>query len=145
MAYSTATDIQSEFKGTTFSATSAITSTEVAEFITQTDAMIDAKISNRYTTPVTSTEALKVLKTISIGFVSKRVANILKVKTGEVSKDQDPKYDDLYSLAKKMLEDIRKGDLVLSGAALSSSKAGVSSFNVDNDVEHTMKKGIDQW
>lgn len=145
MAYTTSAAVASEFKKITIDANSAVTSTEVDEFISQTDAMIDGVIQARYTVPVSASEALKILKTISTAFVAKRVADIMKLKTGEVEKEQEPKFDTLYYHAKKMLEQIRKGELILSGAQSSTSHQGVKSFNVDNSIEHTMKKGIDQW
>ena len=102
MAYSTNSDIQSEFKNLAYSS-SGITSAEVDEFIAQEDAYIDGRIGNKYDTPVTASNSVKILKTISIQLVAARVKTILAVKTGIPVTDQDSS-SNLAVMAKEKLE-----------------------------------------
>ncbi len=74
MAYSTNSDIQSEFKSLTYNS-NGITSAEVDAFIEQEDAFIDGIVGRKYETPVTGTYALRIMKTISVQLVASRVLN----------------------------------------------------------------------
>jgi hypothetical protein len=78
MAYSALSDIQSEFKALTFSASTTPTSTAVGGFITQADAEIDARVGLKYVTPVTGTTSLAILQRISTMLVVGRVKKILE-------------------------------------------------------------------
>jgi hypothetical protein len=145
MAYSTVSNIQDEFKSVTFSASSTPTDTAVGRFITEADAEIDARIGLRYDTPVTGANSIIILRQISIGLVAQRVKDILRITTGSASAEQLHRDRDLAKEARKKLDDIVDGKLLLSDATAASSGQGVYSFNVANEEEHTFEKGVDQW
>lgn len=144
MSYAVYGDVQAEFKDITFSSTTKVKDTEVTEFIVQADALIDAKVGMKYETPVTASGSLPILKMICIMLVSSRVKKILQVKTPEAEKNQEAAPDE-SRLAMKMLEEISSGKLPLPGATLATSHDGVASYNVDEGICHTFKKGEDQW
>jgi len=143
MAYSVYTDVASEFKGISFSASSSVTDTEVTSFIAQADALIDSYISNRYSTPVTAAAgAISLLQWISIQIVRERIVKILAVKTGVEAPDQLEPEKPMWQT---MLENISKGVLDLAGATLISSGDGVKMYNYDNDIEPTFDVTTNQW
>lgn len=143
--YCESSHISGEFKGITFSASTAVTSTQVERFIEEADAEIDAKVGLKYVTPVTGTESLKVLRSISIAIVASRVRAILEVKTADSRTEQAVRGGDPAKVAREKLDQIVKGTLLLSDASLRSSGQGMRSFNSDNAEEHTFKKNRDQW
>jgi len=136
--------VTKEFKNITFSATSSVTSDDVTEFISQADAFINSQLANKFTVPVTGTEALKIVKRLSIWLVTGRIKAILKVKTGQDIGDQGAETD-LIKMAKDELKELSKGKSSLIDAPLISSADGVKSFAVDEGLEFTFKKGVDQW
>lgn len=144
MAYSTNADVASLFKGLTFSSDTNPTDTEVDSFITEADQLIDAKVGTRYSTPVTGTNSLIVLKTISKYLVAADVQQILKVKSGGEKANQES-HRDFRKVAMGLLKDIQEGCLLLSDATARSTGQGVKSFNVDCDIQHTFKRNTDQW
>ncbi len=143
MAYSTNSDIQSEFKSLTYNS-NGITSAEVDGFIEQEDAFIDGIVGRKYETPITGTYALRIMKTISVQLVASRVKRILAVKTGIASTDQDS-MGDLFQMAKTKLDDIAEGRLILSDATLARASDGVDSFAVSDDIKHIFKRDEQQW
>ena len=144
MAYSTTTDVASEFKNITISATSALTTTEVTEFIVQADAYIDSRLGLKFTVPITGAESLKIVKRLSIWLVASRMKEIYKVKTGAVLVDQG-ETGDLGKMAREELDKIIKNELLLSDATLLSSANGVKSFSNDNGEEYTFQRNRDDW
>ena len=144
MAYATASDISSEFKNITFSSTTAVTDTEVTEFIDQESAYINSVIAGRYVVPVTGTESLKTLKVICIELVAMRVKRIMAVKTGNVDTSQESLSNPSKSPHTK-LNEIREGITLLTDATLKNSNGGVSSYTVTNNIENTFKRNTDQW
>ena len=143
MAYSTNSNIQSEFKNLTYTS-GGITSAEVDAFIEEEDAFIDGIIGRKYVVPATGTYALRILKTISIQLVVSRIKRILAVKTGRPELDQDSS-SNLFAMAKTKLDDIAAGRLILSDATLGNATDGVDSFAVSDDLEHIFKRDVDQW
>jgi len=143
MAYCTNSDVQAEFKKLNFDS-SGITSAEVDEFINQEDAYIDGVISQKYDVPVTASESLKILKTISIHLVAYRVKAILAVKTGIEATDQGGE-NSLKAMADQKLTQIVEGKLRLRDADLANSYDGVKSFAVSDDIDHIFDRGVDQW
>lgn len=153
MAYAAASDISSEFKNITFGADSALTDTEVTGFIEQEEAVINAMISNRYEIPVTGTEAEKVMKNISIAYVAYRVATVLNLKK-DVSvllsvKDkfipQELNQGSKFKIAKKQLEAIQSGRLILIDATARSLEQGVKSYNAINSIAPLWERDTKQW
>jgi hypothetical protein len=143
MAYSLNTDVQAEFKNLTYSS-NGITSAEVDEFISQEDAYINGIVGRKYETPVTGSDSLKILKTISVQLVAARVKRILAVKTGIAETDQDSSTN-LQAMALKKLDEIALGKLLLSDATLGRASDGVNSFAVSDDLSHIFKRDVQQW
>jgi len=149
MAYATATDIEAEFKNITFDTSSAITETEVTEYINQEEAYINAIVSNRYEIPITGNEARKILKNISIACVAYRVAKVLNLKKDvpipEKFVPQAINEGAAYREAKKKLEMIQKGKVILDDATALSSQQGVKSYNASNNILPIWERDTRQW
>lgn len=149
MAYAAFGDIASEFKNITFDSDSALTDTEITAFIDQEEAIINATISNRYETPLTGTEALKVMKGIIIAYVAYRVAKILNLKKDvpipEKFVPQQLNEGAAFRNAKKRLEEIRDGKIILNDAVARSTGQGVESFNATNNILPLWERDKRQW
>lgn len=149
MAYAIFGDIASEFKNITFDANSSVTNTEVTEFIEQEEAVINATISNRYETPLTGVNSLKVIEGISIAYVAYRVAKILNLKKDvpipEKFVPQQLNEGAAFRNAKKRLEEIRDGKIVLNDAVARSTGQGVESFNATNSTAPLWERDTKQW
>jgi hypothetical protein len=145
MAYCTSAQVAAEFKDITFSANTPVTDTDVDRFIAEADAEINSVLAVRYATPITGTEALIIVRQLSIDLVAERVKNIIKVRTGEEVKNQSGRSGDLAAEARKRLEALAKGTAKLTDAARSSSHYGIKSYNVANDIEPTFTKDCDAW
>lgn len=145
MAYATVTQVASEFKGITFSASTAVTDTEVSSFIEQADAMINGYVSARYDTPVSGSASLAILQMICIWLVKSRILSILSVKTPQDKTKQDPDGPSLFKQAIDMLKDIRSGKLVLPDATLSGLEGGMTSFLMNEDIDYDFKVDQDTW
>lgn len=153
MAYVTAANVASEFKKIAFDSNSAITDTEVTEFIEQEEAVINATVSNRYEVPVTGTEAVKILKNISVAYVAYRVAKILNLKKDIPLPEKfvsqtllaNIQEGDKYKEAKRLLYDIRDGKIILKDATALSTTQGVKSYNAENAIGPQWKRDTRQW
>lgn len=144
MAYCTNSDVTNEFRRLTLN-DSTVSTAKVDAWISQEDAYIDGKVGLKYVVPITATEALKIIKKISILLVSARVKDAL-----DMGEDADPKIEIIEKgnprkKAEAMLQDIIDGKLLLSGASLATSADGVKSFNASNSIEHVMDKSKRQW
>ena len=149
MAYATQSDIENELKGITFGADTKVTVDAVVEMITQESAVIDQYLSLQYTTPVTETKALPVLKKICTDFVTYRVAKIMKIKDGVESPDsrliQQANEAGAYRESMKLLKQISEGTLPLSGLSLSASKSQKIYISPQPRSESVFKKDEKQW
>lgn len=155
MSYATKEDIASEFKRLSFTGIDpVITETEVDEFIIQSCAMIDSMLCSRYTTPVTATTALIVLKKITIDFVSFRIEKILKIKNVKQSSSKNfeqssPRYI-CYKESMKLLEMFSTGKAKLADAELDlgdNSQISAGAITTVNGVprEPIFQRYKDQW
>lgn len=144
MSYATEAEISSEFKNVEFSATTSVKTAEVTRFLAEASALIDAKVGMRYVTPVTNASDLLILKTICIDIVTARIKRILDVKTGKTETEQGVK-GSVEGAALKMLSEISNGNLPLQNSELINESSGVYSYAASNGLEHTFKKGEDQW
>jgi len=149
MAYASASDVASEFKNITFDANSAVTETEVNAFIEEEEAIINATISNRYEVPVIGTEAVKVMKSISIAYVAYRVAKIINLKKDvPIPKEmvsQVLNEGSAFKKAEKQLMAIQSGKIVLNDAVARSTGQGVESFNATNSILPLWTRDTKQW
>ena len=144
MAYCTKEDVQAEFKQLTYDGGGVISSTAVDDWISQADAYINSKVGLQYVVPVTGTESLKILKSMSIALVAERIRGKLSVKTGKTENDQNSQSTGLKTV-NAMLTDIIDQKLLLSDATLVNANSGVSDYNSTHDVKHQFKINQDQW
>ena len=146
MAYCVNLEVQSEFKSLDFTAsTTAVTTTEIDRFIGEADAEINTYVGTRYTTPITGTEALKVMKMCSVWLVKSRVVNILKQKSVDPKADQDVGPSD-RSRALDLLKKIAAGTVVLSDASpISSNNGGMDSYLAGREFKHDFCRDTKQW
>lgn len=144
MAYATVANVTSEFKNITFSVSSPVTTAEVERFIEEADAHIEGVLSQKYVTPITGTTSLIIVRQISIWLVVQRVKDILAVKSGNQSANQE-QGERLDNLAKDMLKDIIDENILLSDATLLDNSDGAFDYNSNNNITQTFKAGEDQW
>lgn len=149
MAYAVFGDIESEFKNLSLATGHALVAVEITEFISQEEAVINAMISNRYETPITGTQALKMMKSISIAYVAYRVAKILNLKKDvPIPKGFVPQQlneGSAFVKARKQLEAIQSGKIVLNDAVARSAEQGVKSYNSENSISSIWKRDTRQW
>lgn len=130
-AYAVIADVQAELKGMVFSANTTPTDTDVTRMITEAQAEIDARIGARYSVPIdvggAAAASAPLLRLILIGLLAPRIKNITALQTKASDVNQAKGSADPSAWARKMLEDIQKGDVSLSGATLISSTGGVES------------------
>lgn len=142
-SYCTYTDVQSEFKDIAFTTTTKITSTEVSGFISEASAIIDGVIGKKYTTPITGTTSLLILKYICINLVANRIKTILMIKSpSEAGNQENEKISDTTLL--EMLNNIANGNIILSDA-VKLVQGGIRGYNYDNDIDAVFDKETTQW
>lgn len=151
--YASSSDIASEFKSIDFSASNAVISTtEVNNFIDQEEAAIESEVATVYTVPVTGSKAIQLMKLMTIMMVKARILDILTVKSGKQTTDQGGSTS--LDLRKRvfggegedgMIQRIRKKDLRLVDAILAETTAGVTSYNVNNNITPIFKRDCAQW
>ena len=148
MAYSTAAEIQQDFKNADFSTSTNVTTAAVTQFIVEADALIDHYVGQRYVVPVTaSASTLSLLKLFSRSLVADRVRAILEVKQAtNVDGNQNPRRNLLtYVEVLAELKKIQKSDLELVGATALVSSGPFYSSNASLGVEPVAKKDVRQW
>lgn len=146
MAYTSVSAIQDEFKGVTYSATSTPTSDQVTEYIAQEEAKLDAKVSKRYTVPVTAgTGAVAIMKSLATLLVKARILDRNAVKTGDADTEQGLPGDPFRKQVEDMIGGIVDGSINLDGATSSEVGAGVVDYNSANDVAPTFERNTTQW
>jgi phage gp36-like protein len=145
--YTSATEIQGDFKDLTFTATSNVKDSDVTGFIVEADALINSYVGARYSVPVTSGDGLNLLKLCSRSLVSARIKKIMEVKQ---DKGQDANQNVVGVLLSptavmKILADIRDDKINLDGGTLLVSGNGFYSYNAKNDIQPVIKKDEKQW
>lgn len=150
MAYSTKSEIESEFKNLTFGADTNVTENDVSAFIDEADALIDTHVGSRYVVPVTSSSpsALKLMKLCSRTLVAARVRAIMAVKQAS---NQDANFEGRGAVGfntsdvMKMLRDIKDGKTDLSDGIALGTGGGFSSYTQANSISPVVKKDERQW
>ena len=151
MAYATVAEIESEFKKVSFSGSSLITSTEISDFLDQTDAIIDTKLGLRYETPITGAKSLLVMKKIEIDFVAYRVAKILEIKKNIPVPDANIVTEitegTAFKISQDLLENLQKGLVILPDAVKTSTDGGMKSYTTtdDTNLEPVFDVEEQQW
>lgn len=150
MAYCTIAQIKSDFKALEIEDNgTAITTAEANEIIEQVSEYIDGVIGLRYRVPIntiTYPSAGKILAMIATFICAERIKNILEVKTGANQMESEKKQPfNSVRTPRDDLKAIANGSLLLKDVPLVSSNAGVSSFNSDNCIGHTVDVTKQQW
>lgn len=148
MGYCQTADIQAEFKSIQFSTTSLVTAQSVAQFITEAGGLIDATIGSRYVTPITGdTTSLALLSLLCRVLVSDRIRGILQVKQATNSDANSNVKGDSFRTSDvlAMLNEIKNGVVVLSGATLQLQNAGFYSNNQASGETARFQKDRKQW
>jgi hypothetical protein len=144
VGYCSEAQVQAEFKQLDISTTTAIKTGQIAEFIAESDAEIDAIIGTRYVVPVDDGNALLLCRMMSRALVANRVAGILAIKSGNQKTDQDAgrmSREDVLKLARQIAD----GKVAFDGATLIAGDGGVKSYVSGTDVERVFKRGDKQW
>ncbi len=148
MAYTTATDVQTNFKSIDFSQSgAAIITATVTQFIVEADALINSYVGARYVVPITVESGLSLMKLLSGSLVVARIKGVLEVKQ---SKGTDANQNVVSTFLSptavmKILADIRDDKLNLDGATNSVLSSGFYSQNVQDSVCPVVKKDTKQW
>ena len=146
-SYTSLQAVQAEFKSVQFTALTTITSTDVEGFIAEEEAHLDGEISAVYSVPVTGSQAVSIMKKLATMRVKARILDILPVKTGKGDADQGAPGDGLREQVEKTLTKIIEKKMILPGATLRESSAGVKSYAVDEDLDHEFpaESDTDVW
>lgn len=150
MPYCTKDEVKAELKAlTTTSTTPIVSDANLDAWISQSDAEIDSRLATKFVVPITGTESLKIVKTISTYIVAERAARKLELMASPPIQTEGKT---IITIGKgtakdgrKMIEDIMEGKMVLSDATLKSSSMGIRSHNVSCEQEHKYKRNRDQW
>lgn len=144
MSYVDAAAIAQEFKDVEFTATTAVTTTDVALFIAEEEAFLDSRVSLKYAVPVTGTKSTLIMKKISTLLVVGRIKNILQVKTGDAKSEQGQDGAADILAAHKLLKMIIDDELPLIDAGAAPRQGAVSGYP-GSDYTRTFQSGVKQW
>jgi len=156
MAYTTEAKVKAMFRGIDIEAAdTVITDSTLADFISEADAEIDGKLNAYYVTPITGTEALKIVGKISKLKVAHVIKGILEVTQPNLDQVQglqgnlDKQADDLL---KDALPKWNKGAKRFDVPVMRLTDAGTKdispiSGSVFKSSEHTptIIKGGNNW
>jgi phage gp36-like protein len=148
MSYCAYTDVQSDFKSLTFTSTSLVTDSAVTQFCLEASALIDSYVGQRWTTPITAdATSLALMKLFARTLVADRIRGILANKQQTNTDGNAQVKSDGYSVkdVMKALNDIKNGDMTLSGASLILDNAGFISRNHSVNETPKFQKDRKQW
>lgn len=147
MGYCTVSDLAGDFKATTFSSTSMITDTTVAQFITEASALIDSYVGARYVVPVTGTSSLSLMSLYCRTLVADRVRGILANRQQTNTDANQQVKSDGFSVKDviKALQDIKDGVTTLVDGTLINATASFYSNNNQCGVNPRFRKNSRQW
>lgn len=144
MAYSDSNDIQSLIKWVTFSNTSKITITELQQYISDADTIIDSKLERIYQVPITDMDDINILKYISARLAASEVAQVLVLHAaGQIP----PVITKWQKTAYEQLEKIIDGTIELSNSTKLVSNKGLYSYTADtaNECDPIWTMSGDEW
>ena len=138
MAYCTEANIESEIQ-MDFSATTELTSTELASIIAETDAEIDSKLGDKYVVPITGSTALILMRRIAVLINTGKVQELYGFKYDKEAETETKQSAPARLLrGMRMLNDLVKGITTLcyttNGATLRVANQKVAS-SYDDDVK----------
>lgn len=153
MAYTDQASIVREIRGLEVSTDTVVTTADLTAWIAETDAYINGRLSNYYSTPIEATEALSIVKTIA----TFKVAHRVKMKLELTSENSDKKQDvqaNLDKQAERMLDQVlpkiengalRDPLLKLPGATMLSRSPDQAAISSYTSLTPTFTKGGDNW
>ena len=133
MAYTIVSDVESEFKNQSFGSADVVSSGEVAEFITQEENIINAKLGQVYVTPITNSTDVSICKKIVIWIVKHRIQEIMKLRSGTDLDSEDQ--SNLEDKANKLLDHVIEKKLLHNSTRLGTNNAGIEDFNDANSID----------
>lgn len=154
MAYTTEAAIKAEVRGLEVSADTVVTTSDIADWIAQTDAYINGRLASYYVTPITGDLSLAIVKTIATYKIAHRVKNKLELTESNSDKKQEVQAN-LDKQAERMLDQLlpkmeggamREPILKLPDAVLvlkSPDSGAISTYNKNNTA--VFIKGGDNW
>ena len=151
MTYSLLTDIESELRDVSFTSgpNEVLTIAEINAFLTQTEALINTRLSNRYELPIVGVASLLLLKKIEIDLVTFRVVKILNLKretpTPDSRIEQDLNYSAAFQQSTRLLEELFMGKVLLPDDSPKTAGSGISSFNQVNNIQPVWERDAKQW
>ncbi len=147
MSYCVAADVQADFKGLVFTASTLVTLAAVTQFIAEADSVINAHVGQRWVTPVTTGEAATLMMLFSRTLAGARVRAILRNnQTTNTDANQTAKGDS-YTVKDVMtaLIAIKNGEMQLNGGVLLLAGATAYSDNFARGVTPRFSKDRKQW
>jgi hypothetical protein len=142
--YATTTQIQSEFKSTTFGAGTQVTLAEIGEWLEEFSRLLDGMISNKFETPLSNASALFIAELIVRNWVSARIMRILNAESVAPSPDEESRANILDKQATAWAKLIMEGDIDLFGQT-KTSRVTTDSFQRNRENVFIYDKDIDQW
>ena len=148
MGYCSSDDVKAEFKNLQLPSGGFVTSDTIDTFINEASALIDSKVGKRWVVPITGdASSLALMSLFCRTLVADRVRGILANKQQTNTDPNKQVKSDGYSVRDVMnsLEQIRKGEMQLSGAQLINATASMFSNNFSRNVQGRFRKGYKQW
>ena len=146
--YATQAKVTARIKGTTFTETTSVTASALADIISQESATIDMHIIPRYDLPITNASALLFLEKLCIDMSVYQVKVVLQPKSALPQPDskiaQEIVSSTPYKEAMRMLKAILAGKMTLPGETIKSINF-VSSTAVDDDIQTEFDSEEQQW
>ena len=134
MAYCTVSDVQVLIKSLTFDGTTKVTDTEITNnHIPAADAIIDGKLRKYYAVPITNSDDLTLLKTISANITAGMVARILYETTTQPNENVPAwrKFD----IGERFLDQIVSGKIKLAAARSEAGYSRVEGLYEEQDQD----------
>ncbi len=148
MSYCAVADIQNDFKALTIGASTNVTTSAVTQFIVEASALIDSYVAQRWVTPITAdATSLALMSLFCRTLVADRIRGIIANKQQTNTDPNQAVKSDGYSTKNVMqaLNDIRIGNMQLTGATLLLANAGFVSRNNQQGEQPVFHKNRKQW
>lgn len=148
MSYCTVPLVQQDFKSIVFATGQLITDVAVTQFIVEAGALIDSYVGQRWVTPITGdATGLALMSLFCRTLVADRIRGILASKQQTNTDANAQVKSDGYSVkdVMKALNDIRAGNMNISGATLLIAGGAFYSNNQANNVLPRIQKNRRIW
>lgn len=144
MAYCDSGDIQSLIKWVIFTNASKVTLTELEQYISDADTIIDSKLERIYQVPITDMDDINILKYISARLAASEVAQVLVLHAnGQIP----PVIRKWQESAYEHLEKIVDGTIKLVNSNKAVNSRGLYSYTAEtaNDCGAVWSLKGDDW